>query len=400
MSAVRPIADLRPPTLIAKGGRQWVAVPVLIVAAVLGLIIWSQLAVGGGGNLTVFVVFGRMYASAIHPPAAALLNTATGYDGQFFYVQALDPLLPHDATVHALSAADAAFRMQRMAYPALAYLLAGGQASAVPFGLLAVNVLVLLGLTAALATYAARRGWSSLWALAVVLMPGMLLPVFRDLSDPLAVAALVAGIIWWRDGSRWPAALALTVAVLTREVMIVAVIGVAAEAAVRGWRARRLSLSARVVAGRVWPVIALPATAFVAWQAYVAIRIGGLPGDANLGLPFANLIQEARWSLAGRPPLYAAWDIGYLLLILAAIGMAFWSAWRRLTVTSAAAAALAIGVLVPSFGDIWSDTRLSAPLFALLLIDGLQRRNRPALMISAAAASMTLLLPLGLANLS
>jgi hypothetical protein len=400
MSAARPIADLWPPTRVAKRGRQWVAVPVLIVAAVLGLIIWSQLAVGGGGNLTVFVAFGRMYASAIHPPAAALLNTATGYDGQFFYVQALDPLLLHDATVHALSAADAAFRMQRMAYPALAYLLAGGQASAVPFGLLAVNVLVLLGLTAAFATYAARRGWSSQWALALALMPGMLLPVFRDLSDPLAVAALVAGIIWWRDGSRWPAALALTVAVLTREVMIVAVVGVAAEAAVRGWRARRLSLGARVVAGRVWPVIALPATAFVAWQAYVAIRIGGLPGDANLGLPFANLIQEARWSLAGRPPLYAAWDIGYLLLILAAVGTAFWSAWRRLTVTSAAAAAIAIGVLVPSFGDIWSDTRLSAPLFALLLIDGLQRRNRPALMISAAAASMTLLLPLGLANLS
>ena len=397
MSAVPPIADLRPPAPIAMRRRRWIAGPVLIVAALLGLVIWSQLA--GGGNLTVFVVFGRMYASAIHPPAGALLNTATGYDGQFFYVQALDPLLLHDATVHALSAAGAAFRMQRMAYPALAYLLAGGQASAVPFALLAVNVLVLLGLTVAFAIYVTRRGWSALWAIPLALMPGMLLPVFRDLSDPLATAALVAGIVWWRDGSRWPAALALTVAVLTREVMIVAVVGVAAEAAVRGWRARHLSFGARLVAGRVWPVIALPAAAFVAWQAYVVIRNGGLPGDANLGLPFANLIQEARWSLAGRPPLYAAWDIAYLLLILAAIGVAFLSAWRRLTVTSAAAAAIAIGVLVPAFGDIWSDTRLSAPLFALLLIDGLQRRDRPALVISAAAASMTALLPLVLANL-
>ena len=399
MSAVQRIADLRPPTRIAKRGRPWVAGPVLIVAAVLGLIVWSQLAVRGG-NLTVFVVFGRMFASALHPPAATLLNTATGYDGQFFYVQALDPLLLHDATVHALSIAGAAFRLQRMAYPALAYLLAGGQASAVPFGMLAVNVWSLLGLTAAVATYAAHRGRSSLWALALALMPGMLLPVFRDLSDPLAVAALVAGVIWWRDGRRWPAAIALTVAVLTREVMIIALVGVTAEAAVRAWHARRESHGARGVARRAWPVIVLPATAFIAWQAYVAIRIGGLPGHANLGLPFANLIQEARWSLAGRPPLYAAWDIAYLLLILAAVGIAFWSAWRRLTVTSAAAAAIAIGVLVPSFGDIWSDTRLSAPLFALLLIEGLEHRRRPALMVSAAAASMTLLLPLGLANLS
>ncbi|MGH2866890.1 MAG: hypothetical protein ACRDNK_04885 [Solirubrobacteraceae bacterium] len=398
MSAVPPIADLRLPARLAMRRRRWIAGPVLIVAALLGLVIWSQLA--GGGNLTVFVVFGRMYASAIHPPAGALLNTATGYDGQFFYVQALDPLLLHDATVHALSAAEAGFRMQRMAYPALAYLLAGGQASAVPFALLAVNVFVLLGLTIAFAIYFARRGWSAFWALPLALMPGMLLPVLRDLSDPLATAALVAGIVWWQNGSRWPAALALTVAVLTREVMIVAVVGVAAEAAVRDWRAWRLSCGVRLMAGRVWPVIALPAAAFVAWQAYVVIRNGGLPGDANLGLPFANLIQEANWSLAGRPPLYAAWDIAYLLLILAAIGVAFLSAWRQLTVTSAAAAAIAIGVLVPAFGDIWSDTRLSAALFALLLIDGLQRRARPALIISAAAASMTALLPLGLANLS
>ncbi len=397
MSAVPPIADLRPPARLAMRRRRWIAGPVLIVAALLGLVIWSQLA--GGGNLTVFVVFGRMYASAVHPPAGALLNTATGYDGQFFYVQALDPLLLHDATVHALSAAGAAFRMQRMAYPALAYLLAGGQASAVPFALLAVNVLVLLGLTVAFAIYFTRRGRSALWAIPLALMPGMLLPVFRDLSDPLATAALVAGVVWWQNGSRWPAALALTVAVLTREVMIVAVVGVAAEAAVRAWRTRRHSFGARLVARHAWPVIALPAAAFVAWQAYVVIRNGGLPGDANLGLPFANLVQEANRSLAVKPPLYAAWDIAYLLLILAAIGVAFLSAWRQLTVRSAAAAAMAIGVLVPAFGDIWSDTRLSAPLFALLLIDGLQRRDRPALMISAAAASMTALLPLGLANL-
>ncbi len=397
MSAVRPSADLRAPARIARSGLPWVVVPVLIVAAVLGLVIWAQLDVAGG-NLTAFAVFGRGYASAIHPPAGALLNTATGYDGQFFYVQALDPLLLRDATVHALTEAGAAFRMQRMAYPGLAYLLAGGQASAVPFALLAVNVLVLLGLTGAFATYVARRGWSPLWALALTLMPGMLLPVFRDLSDPLATAALVAGIVWCRDGRRWPAALALTVAILAREVMIVAVVGIAGEAAVRGWRARRLSWGTGHLRGHVWPVIALPVAAFAAWQAYVGIRNGGLPGDANFGLPFANLIQEARWSLAGRPPLYAAWDIGYLLLILAAVGMAFLSAWRRLTVTSAAVAAIAIGVLVPGFGDIWSDTRLSAPLFAALLIDGLQRRDRPALVISTAAASMTALLAVAVGN--
>jgi hypothetical protein len=398
MSAVRPVAELRPPARIAAGGLRRALVPVLIVAAVLGLTLWVQLS-HAGGNLTAFVLFGRSFSGAIHPPAGAIVHTTIGYDGQFFYAQALDPLLLHTATVHALSAAGAAFRMQRMAYPLLSYILAGGQASAVPFTLVAVNVLILLGLAGAFATYAAHRGFSTMWALVLALMPGMVLPVFRDLSDPLATTALLAGIVWWRDQRRWPAALALSVAVLTREVMIVAVLGATAETAVRAWRARGHRDGARAVARQAWPMIAVPLAAFFAWQLYVAARNGGLPGDANLGLPLVNLVQEARWSVAAGPPLYAAWDIVYLGLTVAAVGAALVSLRRRLTVTSAAAGAVALATLIPAFGDVWSDTRLTAPLFGLLLIDGLQRRNRPALAISAAAASMTVLLPLVIPNL-
>jgi hypothetical protein len=395
MSLAHPDVELRPRAGagVSRVGR--VAIPALIVAAVLALAVGSDLR-AYGGNLTGFVEFGSHFVSATHPPRGAQVNSPRGYDGQFFYVQALDPLLLHNSTVSALRGAGEGFRLQRVAYPALAFLLAAGRPGAIPFALLLINVLVLLAVAMGFAIYARRRGWSTLWALAIALMPGMVLPALRDLSDPLATASVLAGVLAWRSGRRWPAALALTVAVLTREVMMVVVVALAAEAGCRAWRAREVPGAWRTTALPVWPVVVVPSAAFAAWQAYITVRYGGLVGGADLSLPLVNLVQEVRWSIRSYPPLGATWDLVYVLLILAASVAALMSLRRRVTITSAAAGALTLGVLVPTFGDIWSDTRLSAPLFALLLVDGLQRRNRPAVLIGTAAAAMTILLPFAL----
>jgi hypothetical protein len=189
--------------------------PLLFVAGVVGALIALHLA-SDGGNLTGLILFGRSFAASTHPPAGALVGSPYGYDGQFFYVQALDPLLLHPATASALKLAGAAFRLQRMGYPLVAFVLAGGQASAVPVSLLAVNVLMLCGGCLAAALYTHHRGWSTAWAVALTLMPGMLLPTLRDLSDPLATVSVVTGILLVSHQRRWSAAAALTAAVLTR----------------------------------------------------------------------------------------------------------------------------------------------------------------------------------------
>jgi hypothetical protein len=385
-SSVQLRASLR-----AVGGFWRVLLPVAVVALVLTLSITLNVR-ADGGNLTGFAEFGSTFAHATHPPPGALVGSPSGYDGQFFYVQALDPLLLQDSTVDAMRASGEAFRMQRVGYPALAALLAGGRAGAIPFALLAVNVLLLLTVAAAFAIYARRQGWSTLWALAFALMPGMLLATVRDLSDPLAMAGLLAGMLLWRGGRRWPAALALTVAVLTREVMMLAIVGVAAEACVRGYRSRGHAGRWRATASQVWPVIVVPTAVFCAWRAYVMARYGGPIGGAGLSLPLLNLVQELRGEFRGYGPT-AVWDVIYVLLILAASATAVWSLCRRVTVLNAAACALALGVLVPTLGDVWSDSRLSAPLFGLLLADGLHERNRYAVGVGTAAAAMIILIP-------
>lgn len=392
MSIAYPDVPLRAPARAGIGNIGHVIAPVLIVAVVLAFAIGSSLS-AYGGHLTGFIQFGSGFARFTHPPAGALVQTPSGYDGQFFYVQALDPLLLHNSTVNALRDAGEGFRLQRGAYPALAFLVAAGRPGAIPFALLAVNVLVLLAVAAGFATYARRRGWSTLWAVAVALMPGMLLPTLRDLSDPLATASVLAGLLLWRSGRRWPAALALSVAVLTREVMVLAVVAVVVDAAARAWRARETPGAWRGIASRSWPVVVVPATVFAAWLAYVTARYGGRVGGAELSLPLMNMVQEVRWSIQRGPPLLAAWDLVYVLLILAAAVAALISLRRRVTITSAGAGVLALGVLVPTFGDVWSDTRLSAPLFVMLLVDGLQRGSRRSVLISASAAAMSLLIP-------
>jgi hypothetical protein len=363
----------------------------LVVAIVLALAIGVSLD-RYHGNASGLVQFGKQYVAETHPPAGAPVDTPAGFDGQFFYRQALDPLLLHDSTVDALRALHSGYRLQRVGYPALAWVLAAGQRSAIPFGLLAVNVIVLLALATGLALYAYRRGWSTTLAVPVALMPGLLLPTLRDLSDPLATATLVAGLLLWRDGRRWPAAIALSVAVLTREVMLVGVAAIAVEAAVRAWRARA-DRGWRPIVSKVWPVIALPAACFFAWQAYITYRYGGPVGSAGIHPPLVNIVDELRASLHNPDKLLAGWDVLYVALILAGCLAAFGSVRRRLTVTSAAVSAIAFSVLLPTMGDVWSDTRYTAPMFVLLLVDGLYRRDRRSIVISLAASAMTLLIP-------
>jgi hypothetical protein len=372
-----------------------VLAPVLIVAVVLAIALGETLG-RYHGSLLGPIQFGRQFAAETHPPAGAPVLSPSGFDGQFFYLQALDPLLLHHSTIAAFRAVHYAYRLQRVGYPALAFVLAGGQRSAIPFGLLAVNVIVLLALSAGFALYARRRGWSTIWAVPLALTPGLLLATLRDLSDPLATATMLAGVLLWRGGRRWPAAAALTVAVLTREVMMVIVAAMAAEAALRAWRSRPRPGEWRRIALAIWPIVVVPTACFLAWQLYIASRYGGPVGSASMQPPLVNLFDELGSSLHNPDRLMAGWDVLYVGLILAACGGALVSVRRKVTITSAAACALVLSVVLPTMGDVWSDTRDTAPLFAVLLVDGLLRRNRRAVLISVAAAAMTGFVPIAI----
>ena len=370
------------------GQRHRSLAPVGLVAALLALAVGAQLAVFGG-NLTGFVGFGGQSAQFTRAPAGALFSSASGYDGQFFYMQATDPLLLHDSTVRLMEAGGAGFRMQRGAYPALASALALGHRAALPFTLLAINIVILLSVAGGLAVFARRRGWPARWTLAIALTPGLFLPVLRDLSDPMATAGVLTGLLCWQARHRWRAALCLVVAVLAREAMILAVMAIVFAVARQVWRQRYCQPRPWLaIAAQAWPVVVLPGVALIAWRLYINLRYGGSVGYAAGSVPIENLLQELKWSFAGEPRL-ALFDCAYVALILAAVVRLLALLRREVTPFGLAALLMSLSVLLPRLGDIWADTRLSGAMFALLVITGLQQRDRTALRIAGAAAALT-----------
>ena len=285
--------------------------------------------------------------------------------------------------------------MQRVGYPALAYVLAAGQTSAIPWSLLGINVVVVLLITAVFAVYVRARGLPGWWALAVGFMSGFLASTLRDLSDPLAVAAMLAGMLAWRRGAQWWAALLLALAALAREPMLLAVAAIAVDGVVSGWRSRAEPGAWRRGFSAVWPVLAVPVLAYVGWQVYVSIRYGGSvasPGSAYKP-PLVGLLDEVRHALDDPQRRDTLWDLAYLGLIGLGILAAIDLVRRRVTAVGVAATLFGLSLLILVFGDPWSYTRLSAPMFAMLLLGGLEQRSRPALAICAAAAALTVVVP-------
>ena len=367
--------------------------PALVVAMVLALAIGPGLT-AFRGNPTGFVRFGREYVPVIHPPAGAVVDRWTGYDGQYFWVLARDPLLERDATMAAFT--HQGFRLGRIGYPALAYALAGGQEDAIPWSLLAVNVITILALTLAFGAYARRRGWSGWWALGVGLLPGLEFVTMGDLSGAVAVAFMLGGLMAFERGKRWPAGCLLAAAGLTREAMLLAVVAVAVEEGARWWAGRRSPGALGRSIRAVWPVLVIPAAAFLAWRAYVGVRLGGatLPPATAFDLPMVGLLGQVPGVLRDGVAITMLWDLGCLVTIFAGIGAALLLVRRTLSAPAIAAALFGLMLLVLPFGSDWGYTRESTPLFAALLLGGLGQRARPAMTVGVAVSVLGALVPL------
>lgn len=117
-----------------------------------------------------------------------------GYDGQFAYYIATDPI----------GAADnmdaAAYRYLRILYPALGWVLSlGGRGDLAAWALIAINVVALAAIGAILGELMARRAASRWYGLVVPLTAGMLFALRADLNEPLALA-LALGAVAATDG--------------------------------------------------------------------------------------------------------------------------------------------------------------------------------------------------------
>jgi hypothetical protein len=169
--------------------------------------------------------------SAVHPDAHL------GYDGQFAYFIALDPVNAH------YYIDNPGYRYGRILYPVTAWLGAAGQPGALPYSFLAVNLAAVAATVWLLAGFLRRRSYSAWWAAVYGAYPGVFLCVRRDLTEPLAWFLVACALLVFE---RHPRRVLLSapffaLAALARETSVVFLLGVAVAVALRGRRGGRLA---------------------------------------------------------------------------------------------------------------------------------------------------------------
>jgi hypothetical protein len=338
--------------------------------------LWLALTVtlSYGGNWTALFCAGSMFPV---PPELASQNiyvfsNSPGYDGQFYLYIAHDPFLRRgfEAYIDAPR-----LRYRRILVPLAAHVLAAGRPTAIPFAYIAV---VLMSVTAGaywVARFASRAGRSAAWGTAFLMVPAVLISLDRMTLDG-TLAALTAGFAVYATGERsWKLYLVLLSAALVRETGLILVAAFCASSLLRREYGRALVFATSVLPCLLWACYVGTRTpswnesVFLTWQPFAPfarafVHALQYPG---LAVPSWLLTLLDRLGLLGalcafffslRGARNAAHDVLKLACLL----------FTLLAMTHA---------LVVAWQDAYAYNRSFGPLFLLLSLESLAKRNWP-----------------------
>jgi hypothetical protein len=263
---------------------------------------------GSGWDPSLFAAFGeddiptRTFAE--ERLGEVILRPQFGHDGRLFFVQANDPWVLSPDT-HAEILDRPLYRSQRMLYP----LVTGGfgllQPESIIWAMIVVNVLLLGFGTWSVAEIAVNLGGSPWWGLSFLLNLGFASELNVGGAGILAGALAFFAVAMLLEDRISVAVLALTLAALSREVMLIAAAGSGLWLWSKGRRREAL------LTGMV------PLAAVVAWAVYLRARIDTLPSldqvEDSLGLPLVGVVEAFRSWL--NDPLDMLAGVATLLLL-------------------------------------------------------------------------------------
>lgn len=270
------------------------------------------------------------------------LAPGPGHDGQIYYAIGLDlsgdevgPLLDH-----------AAYRYRRILSPATASLFGVLDGWALLWFQLILGVVSMAVATGVVALMASRSGRSELFALAVLLNPGVWLSVQLLTPDALSLALMVLGLeAVTRSGSSSYAWFSFS------------------------GLAKDVSLATPVPLGasrRDWKMILIPSAALIVWMAYLQMTFGeGFTARGNLDWPFVGLIEaSANWVNLET----ADWIYLIVVLVSVALGivLSFRRSWLRWPIAFWTLLAIISSNWVWDFGN--NAARAFSPLPVLLAL--------------------------------
>lgn len=147
-------------------------------------------------------------------PGFSYARPGRGYDGQYYYMMALDPVNGRYYVV------GGTYYYSRVLYPLIARALAVGQANLIPYTLILINLVSVVWATVMVAAWLRRKGSPPWVALIYAADSGVFVSFQRDLTEPLAYALLATGIWVLEFGGKRRITLSgfcFALAVLTRD---------------------------------------------------------------------------------------------------------------------------------------------------------------------------------------
>jgi hypothetical protein len=311
------------PTRLARLNHP-VAAGIIAVIAVTGEVV-ARVLVLLRGNVSGLALIGDVYAYPRRLPGGVEVFNYLGYDGQFYYRMARNPANLHWSAYGI--GMDAWYRFVRIGYPALAWLGSAGVPAAIPWALVVINVLAIGAIAMLGGRLAQEAGRHALWGLLLAGYFGLATSVARDLTEPLAAACLLGGILAYRHRHLLTAAGLFAFAGLTRETALVAPFALAVIRLVAMARRRTRPSTEDLV----WLI---PALVFVAWETVLKLATGVIPifqdSGKNAGAPFVAAFQaighnfgDVIRSVPGAPGAVIIWDLEFLILVLFAVAALF-----------------------------------------------------------------------------
>jgi hypothetical protein len=295
---------------------------IVVPAAVAGafyVLVLVQLLQPFGFNASGLIRIGNHFDGSRFWTSTTIVRPGPGYDGQYFFYLANDPALRSSDPERFLD--QPAYRYGRILYPALAWALALGRRGALPWTMLAINVLAAIAGTLATASVLRKLRIQPWAALLFAYNPAMLIGVIGDLAEPVALALLAAGFALYLSGRHRTSGIALAFATLARETSAIASLGFAIDAARRR-------------AGKEVAAYLLPLVLPVAWHLSVWYRLGALPmaqSPGNFGWPFGGAWYRIGFLLGFRAPIVNEPPV--------------LNPWPELTIVAVSVAAIVLGLV-------------------------------------------------------
>jgi len=312
--------------------------------------IWAK------GHLSLFIMAGHTFTHRAQLPRGLLLVPSAGYDGQFYYRLALDPL-NWNKTAFGITM-DQSYRYTRIGYPILAWLVSLGQHQLVPLALVAINLLGVAAMAFLGGMFARESGRHALWGLAFAAYFGLVISVGRDTAEPLAEACMLGGLLAYRRSKPILCTVLFMVGAITRETILLAPAAIAIT--------RLVAMARRQVrpglADLTWVV---PAGVYGVLEVAVHFVVKGefpllANGSRNLAVPFTAMLDALTFDIRHINTAHLS-PIDIALLEYATLGIFVLAGLAVLLVTTAPAHerlafvffVLQLGLLS---GQIWTST--------------------------------------------